>query len=110
MGLVPGDIPGYDPMAFYSGGWRTFRSSNEAVITHESLHVNRPEQTTKVKVDCSLESERFTRYWTQFTEAGNTTEAEKWKDFAPQAMELELTVLGTSVDTDKAAADAVRCV
>lgn len=107
MGLVPGDIPGYDPMAFYSGGWRTFRSSNEAVITHESLHVNRPEQTTKVKVDCSLESERFTRYWTQFTEAGNTTEAEKWKDFAPQAMELELTVLGTSVDTDKAAADAV---
>ena len=107
MGLVPGDIPGYNPMAFYSGGWRTFRSSNEAVITHESLHVNRPEQTTKVKVDCSLESERFTRYWTQFTEAGNTTEAEKWKDFAPQAMELELTVLGTSVDTDKAAADAV---
>ena len=106
MGLVPGDIPGYNPMAFYSGGWRTFRSSNEAVITHESLHVNRPEQTTKVKVDCSLESERFTRYWTQFTEAGNTTEAEKWKDFAPQAMELELTVLGTSVDTDKAA-DAV---
>ena len=107
MGLVPGDIPGYNPMAFYSGGWRTFRSSNEAVITHESLHVNRPEQTTKVKVDCSLESERFTRYWTQFTEAGNTTEAEKWKDFAPQAMELELTVLGTSVDTDKAAADVV---
>lgn len=107
MGLVPGDIPGYDSMAFYSGGWRTFRSSNEAVITHESLHVNRPEQTTKVKVDCSLESERFTRYWTQFTEAGNTAEAEKWKDFAPQAMEVELTVLGTSVDTDKAAADAV---
>ena len=110
MGLVPGDIPGYNPMAFYSGGWRTFRSSNEAVITHESLHVNRPEQTTKVKVDCSLESERFTRYWTQFTEAGNTTEAEKWKDFAPQAMELELTVLGTSVDTDKAAADAVTAL
>ena len=99
-GIVPVDLPGYDPMGTYDGGWRTFKSSNEAVITHEDMKVTRPAETKKVTITCNLESERLARYWNLF-------DFDEFKEFAQQITELELTVLGTSVDADKAAADAV---
>ena len=99
-GIVPVDLPGYDPMGTYDGGPRTFKSSNEAVITHENMQVTRPAKTTKVTITCNLESERLARYWNLF-------DFDEFKEFAQQVTELELTVLGTNVDADQAAADEV---
>ena len=99
-GIVPVDLPGYDPMGTYDGGWRTFKSSNEAIITHEDMKVTRPAETKKVTITCNLESERLARYWNLF-------DFDEFKGFAQQVTELELTVLGTNVDADQAAADAV---
>ncbi len=51
-GVVPVDLPGYDPMG--TAKWRLFRSSREAVVASESLLVTRPEYNTKTRVDSRL--------------------------------------------------------
>lgn len=51
-GVVPVDLPGYDPMG--TAEWRLFRSSREAVVASESLLVTRPEYNTKTRVDSRL--------------------------------------------------------
>ena len=56
-GIVPDDIPGYDPMG--SALWRTFKSSRPDIIAHETLLVTQPKYDTEVTIESVLTSERF---------------------------------------------------
>lgn len=56
-GIVPVDLPGYDPMA--SQPWRTFRSSREDVVSSETLRVKQPVYNTRVTIDSSLTYKRY---------------------------------------------------
>lgn len=56
-GVVPVDLPGYDPMG--TAQWRLFRSSRPSVVTHENLLVTRPAYNTKVRIDSTLTYKAF---------------------------------------------------
>ena len=51
-GVVPVDLPGYDPMG--TAQWRLFRSSRPTVVAHENLLVTQPAYNTKVRIDSML--------------------------------------------------------
>ena len=56
-GVVPVDLPGYDPMG--SAQWRLFRSSRPSVVAHENLLVTQPAYNTKVRIDSTLTYKAF---------------------------------------------------
>lgn len=56
-GVVPVDLPGYDPMG--SAQWRLFRSSRPSVVAHENLLVTQPPYNTKVRIDSTLTYKAF---------------------------------------------------
>lgn len=56
-GVVPVDLPGYDPMG--TARWRLFRSSRPTVVTHENLLVTRPVYNTRVRIDSMLTYKAF---------------------------------------------------
>lgn len=56
-GIVPVDLPGYDPMG--SAQWRLFRSSRPSVVAHENLLVTQPAYNTKVRIDSTLTYKAF---------------------------------------------------
>lgn len=51
-GVVTADLPGYDAMS--GNDWRTYRTSDTAVISNENLKVTRPEADTLVTVESNL--------------------------------------------------------
>jgi len=56
-GVVPVDLPGYDPMG--TAQWRLFRSSRPSVVTHENLLVTQPAYNTRVRIDSTLTYKAF---------------------------------------------------
>lgn len=56
-GVVPVDLPGYDPMG--TAQWRLFRSSRPSVVAHENLLVTQPAYNTKVRIDSTLTYKAF---------------------------------------------------
>ena len=56
-GVVPVDLPGYDPMG--TAQWRLFRSSRPTVVAHENLLVTQPAYNTKVRMDSMLTYKAF---------------------------------------------------
>lgn len=90
-GIVPVDLPGYDPMS--TAGWRLFRSSDPSVIAHENLVVSQPTYTTDVTITSSLSSERFGRYAEHYGDS-----AFIWADdlaaLAEQEVSATVTVVG----------------
>lgn len=91
-GIIPVAMDGW----YESEQWRTFRSSNPAVITHENLLVTRAKEHKSVTITSWLSSERY------------ETLAEKYKDtdtrlakLINQEVSIELTVTGTDPTTDK---------
>lgn len=56
-GVVPADLPGYDPMG--PAQWRLFRSSRPSVVAHENLLVTQPAYNTKVRIDSTLTYKAF---------------------------------------------------
>lgn len=56
-GVMPVDLPGYDPMG--SAQWRLFRSSRPSVVAHENLLVTQPAHNTKVRIDSTLTYKAF---------------------------------------------------
>lgn len=87
-GIVPVDLPGYDSMG--TQGWRTFKSSNQAVVSHENLQVTQPEYNTKITITSSLSSQKCARYAERFPD--NQTYAK----LANQEVTATITVTGTS--------------
>ena len=91
-GIIPVAMDGW----YESEQWRTFRSSNPAVITHENLLVTRAKEHKSVTITSWLSSERY------------ETLAEKYKDtdtrlakLINQEVSIELTVTGTDPTTAK---------
>lgn len=56
-GVVPVDLPGYDPMG--AAQWRVFRSSRASVVAHENLLVTQPAYNTQVRIDSALTYKAF---------------------------------------------------
>ena len=88
LGIVPVDLPGYDSMG--TQGWRTFKSSNQAVVSHENLQVAQPEYNTKITITSNLSSQKYARYAERFPD--NQTYAK----LANQEVTATITVIGTS--------------
>lgn len=88
LGIVPVDLPGYDSMG--TQGWRTFKSSNQAVVSHENLQVTQPEYNTKITIISNLSSQKYARYAERFPD--NQTYAK----LANQEVTATITVIGTS--------------
>ncbi len=57
-GIVPAEIEGWETLE----QWRTFRSSNAAVITHENLLVTRQTESKAVTITSYLSSETLGKY------------------------------------------------
>lgn len=91
-GIVPAELDGYDSMS--SAGWRLFRSSNTAVVSHENLVVTQPEFNTTITVDSQLTSEKYARYAERYPD--NTD----FQKLANQPVSASFTVVGTSGQVD----------
>lgn len=88
LGIVPVDLPGYDSMG--TQGWRTFKSSNQAVVSHENLQVTQPEYNTKITITSSLSSQKYARYAERFPDN------QAYAKLANQEVTATITVVGTS--------------
>ena len=102
-GIVPSDFPEYDSMSGL--GYRLFKSSNEAVITHENLLVTRPVSDTKITISSYLSSQTFARYAELYPDNADM------QKLSMQFVSVEVTVLAkdkTPEESDKAAAKAVE--
>ncbi len=97
-GIVPDDIPGYDPMG--SAQWRTFKSSRPDIIAPETLLVTQPQYDTEVTLESVLTSERFKA----MAEANPTNE--KLARLYKQPVSITLTVKGTDGPNPNAGAAA----
>lgn len=61
IGVIPVDVPGYDPMV--NEGARLFKSSKPSIIKHENLILNsKPTYNTEVKIESVLSVEPFIHY------------------------------------------------
>ena len=91
-GIVPVDLPGYDPMG--SEGWRTFKSSDPSAVAHESLQVTRAENNVEVTVTSCLSSETYARYAERY--ADDPEYGPLFAQLANQEVSATFTVRGTA--------------
>lgn len=87
-GVVPVDLPGYDPMG--TAQWRLFRSSRPTVVAHENLLVTQPAYNTKVRIDSMLTYKAF-----ESLAAAHPQNA-KLQQLVNQPVSAMFTVLGTT--------------
>ncbi|MGO5315932.1 DUF4430 domain-containing protein [Paraeggerthella sp. LCP19S3_G8] len=92
QGVVPDDIPGYDPMG--SQKWRTFRSSDAGVLEDEILRVNRPDYDRRVAVDSVLTYKAYESL------AAAHPENRDLQSLVKRPVQAEFTVAGTKGQTD----------
>ena len=78
-----------DPWIMEGAGYNKFKSSNNAVITHENLLVTRREDDTQIKISSVLSSERYGKF------AEKHPENEFLKQVYKQPVEVVVTVKGT---------------
>lgn len=71
--------------------YRTFRSSNNAVITHENLLVTKPEYDSKIKIDSLLTHSVYGKYYEKFKD--NAAYA-GFAKFYKQPVSVTVTVKG----------------
>ncbi len=91
-GIVPVELEGYDDMG--AQGWRLFKSSDSAVVTHENLLVTQPDYSTKVTISSRLTSEKYARY------AERYPDNETYAKLANQEVSATVTVKGTKGDVN----------
>ena len=88
MGVKADDIPGwYDAQQY-----RCFRSSNNAVVAHETLRVTQPKYNTHITVDSVLTYTQYAKYYEKFQ--GNA-DYEQFAQFYKQPISTTVTVIGT---------------
>ena len=88
MGVKADDIPGwYDAQQY-----RCFRSSNNAVVAHETLLVTQPKYNTHITVDSVLTYTQYAKYYEKFQ--GNA-DYEQFAQFYKQPISTTVTVIGT---------------
>ena len=71
--------------------YRTFRSSNNAVITHENLLVTKPEYDSKIKIDSLLTHSVYGKYYEKFKDDPAYADFAK---FYKQPVSVTVTVKG----------------
>ena len=88
VGVKADDIPGwYDAQQY-----RCFRSSNNAVVAHETLRVTQPKYNTHITVDSLLTYTQYAKYYEKFQ--GNA-DYEQFAQFYKQPISTTVTVIGT---------------
>ena len=88
VGVKADDIPGwYDAQQY-----RCFRSSNSAVVAHETLRVTQPKYNTHITVDSLLTYTQYAKYYEKFQ--GNA-DYEQFAQFYKQPISTTVTVIGT---------------
>ena len=88
VGVKADDIPGwYDAQQY-----RCFRSSNNAVVAHETLLVTQPKYNTSITVDSVLTYTQYAKYYEKFQ--GNA-DYEQFAQFYKQPISTTVTVIGT---------------
>ena len=88
VGVKADDIPGwYDAQQY-----RCFRSSNSAVVAHETLRVTQPKYNTHITVDSLLTYTQYAKYYEKFQ--GNADYGQ-FAQFYKQPISTTVTVIGT---------------
>ena len=88
VGVKADEIPGwYDTQQY-----RCFRSSNNAVVAHETLLVTQPKYNTHITVDSVLTYTQYAKYYEKFQ--GNA-DYEQFAQFYKQPISTTVTVIGT---------------
>ena len=88
VGVKADDIPGW----YEAQQYRCFRSSNSAVVAHETLRVTQPKYNTHITVDSLLTYTQYAKYYEKFQ--GNA-DYEQFAQFYKQPISTTVTVIGT---------------
>ena len=91
-GIKPVAIDPDDEMG--TSGYNLFRSSNSAVISHENLLVNRPEDSVEVTISSVLSSTKYEKYAEQYPDN------EKLQQLYRQPVSVTVTVKGTKGEAE----------
>ena len=81
-----------DPWIMEGQGYNHFKSSNNAVIQHENLVVNRPESNTQITISSLLSSEKYGQF------AKDHLDNAKLQKLYKQEASVTVTVKGTKAD------------
>ena len=88
VGVKADEIPGW----YETQQYRCFRSSNSAVVAHETLRVTQPKYNTHITVDSLLTYTQYAKYYEKFQ--GNA-DYEQFAQFYKQPISTTVTVIGT---------------
>ncbi|MHC1722355.1 MAG: immunoglobulin-like domain-containing protein [Aminipila sp.] len=98
--LIADQYPGYDPMKVYSGGYRTFKSSQENTISNELLKlVGRVPKDKQITITAWLTHSELGKYWGKYA----TSEDKAYKSFEnfyKNEVNATYTVKGTGGEPD----------
>ncbi|MBE6034832.1 MAG: DUF4430 domain-containing protein [Clostridiales bacterium] len=110
--LIADEFPGYDPMKVYSGGYRTFRSSQEKTIANETLQlVGTVPEDKQITITAWLTHSQLGRYWEKYGAAEDATLENKevykeFKDFYKNEVNAIYMVKGIGGELDPAGSSA----
>lgn len=92
-GIIPDD---YQDGSLGQTGWpyNRFKSSNNAIVTHENLLVTRPENSTKITISSLLSSEKYGKF------AKDHPNNEKLQKLYKQEVYVTVTVKGTKASAE----------
>ena len=92
-GIIPDD---YQDGSLGQTGWpyNRFKSSNNAIVTHENLLVTRPENSTKITISSLLSSEKYGQF------AKDHPDNEKLQKLYKQEVSVTVTVKGTKASAE----------
>ena len=92
-GIIPDD---YQDGSLGQTGWpyNRFKSSNNAIVTHENLLVTRPENSTKITISSLLSSEKYGKF------AKDHLNNEKLQKLYKQEVSVTVTVKGTKASAE----------
>ena len=88
VGVKADDIDGwYDAQQY-----RCFRSSNSAIVAHETLLLTRPQYNTKITIDSVLSYTEYAKYWEKFR---SDPAYAQFARFYKQPISVSVKVIGT---------------
>ncbi|WP_312649965.1 immunoglobulin-like domain-containing protein [Aminipila sp.] len=106
IGLIADEYPGYDPMMVYSGGYRTFKSSQENTISNEMLQlIGKVPEDKQITITAWLTHSELGKYWAKYGAAKNAASEDQeaykaFKDFYKNEVSATYTVKGTGGEPD----------
>ncbi|QHI73853.1 immunoglobulin-like domain-containing protein [Aminipila terrae] len=104
--LIADQYPGYDPMMVYSGGYRTFKSSQENTISNELLQlIGKVPEDKQITITAWLTHSELGKYWGKYGAAKNAASEDKeaykaFKNFYKNEVNATYTVKGTGGEPD----------